>query len=246
MDHMQPVKTSISYAQRTGRRHLQEGAPCEDVIHVQETQSCRFYGVADGQSGKSHCIEGGQRYLRYLAGYMKKRGIASLAAYSYMDELQYELMRGLRRCIRSLSTKYGAPREEFSSTVVAIAFDPITGDYIIVHLGDGRVVAMPHGGQIVELSKPDNGLTSKHTWFVTSDNALSHLRLAFGNVRRYSRLAVMTDGADACCWGYGLRHEAKIRLARADRQEIVSRLEASEPRDDASCIVIDIHAGPPS
>lgn len=226
--------------QKTGRAHLQRGEACEDVSIVRETEGFRFYGLADGQSRKAHCAAGARRSLELVARYLEEKGVQTLSSYPYEDEIQYELIRAIRCSIRELSEEFGAEGEEFSSTLLALAFHPDSGTYAAVHLGDGCLVGVPDEGEPVILSAPEQGMLPHQTWLTTSGGALTHLRLAFGDARRYRRFALFSDGADFVCSGRNLTREGRLLLENGSRTVFEDTWTKAAPRDDASCLVIDL------
>ncbi len=240
MNEISALRPAAFLVQKTGRAHLQRGEACEDVALVRETAQFCFYGIADGQSRKTHCAAGAQRSLELVARYLEEKGVDDLSAYPYEDEIQYELIRGIRSSIRELAEESGAEGEEFSSTLLALAFHPESGAYAAVHLGDGCLIGVPHEGAPAVLSPPDCGALPHQTWLTTSGGALTHLRLAFGDARRYRRFALFSDGADFVCSGKRLTRDGLALLQSGTREDFGTLWENAAPRDDASCLAVDL------
>lgn len=240
MNEISALRPAAFLVQKTGRAHLQRGEACEDVALVRETAQFCFYGIADGQSRKTHCAAGAQRSLELVARYLEEKGVDDLSAYPYEDEIQYELIRGIRSSIRELAEESGAEGEEFSSTLLALAFHPESGAYAAVHLGDGCLIGVPHEGAPAVLSPPDCGALPHQTWLTTSGGALMHLRLAFGDARRYRRFALFSDGADFVCSGKRLTRDGLALLQSGTREDFGTLWENAAPRDDASCLAVDL------
>lgn len=235
-----PRITDVGSLNITGTRNRREC--CEDVIRIREGNGLNFYGIADGQSGKKHCIEGAQASLQMLERFIRQQEIEPLMAYPFPDELPCMLMQAVRS--RLLQKAQADNFEEYASTLVAVAMEPESGRYLLAHLGDGCILGVRHDGAIVMLSPPENAVTRYHTWLTTSDGAVGHMRLAFGDLREYKRILLMSDGADSLCHGKNIPRQARELIRRGDRDDIFDYLRRVEPGDDCSCIVIDIAENP--
>lgn len=223
----------------TGRNNEARNAGCEDVFSICETSRIMFYGLADGQSGKARCTAGGTQVLDAVFRFIAEKGIDGMRQYEHSDELQYELIRCVRSSIAALAGAEDTDRAEYASTLVVFAFDVQTRDYVLLHLGDGGIIACQNDGEIRMLSAPENGMTSQYTWLTTSQEALHHLRIGFGNLCAYRRILMITDGATVFARGKNIPERSRAMIRNGSREELVACLSGSEPTDDASFIVID-------
>ncbi|MCD8005942.1 MAG: protein phosphatase 2C domain-containing protein [Oscillospiraceae bacterium] len=225
---------------QTGFAHMKENRECEDVCAISEQNNMLFYGLADGQSGKKYCRIGGEAVLSEIARYIAERGVQCLSQYEYVDEIQYEIIKAVRKRLELLAADSSSEITEYSSTLLALVIDPETDDYIVIHLGDGGIIGDGIDGSIKLVSAPENGITSKYTWLTTSERALLHLRISFGKMSNYKRMIMFTDGADAIAHGANISMAMrKLLKERGDTCQIAHIVERSEPVDDASFIVID-------
>ncbi len=220
-----------------GRVHAAEGRSCEDVVLTIETESFCFYGLADGQSRKRYCTEGAYISLAASAEYIRSSGVTACRAQRDFYELQYALARTIRAGLERAAEEHSADIFEFGSTLIAMAIDPVSGRYVLAHLGDGRVAGV-RGGETRNLSPPENGLCLNQTWLTTSPDAARHIRVYSGSVAAYGRIIMMSDGAD----GVFRRGErlGKAGLA-ADRnsQALLEYIAENRPDDDSACVIID-------
>lgn len=224
-----------------GQQHLLDGMECEDVSLIIERDSYCFYGLADGQSGKKYCRDGGKAVLTAVSAFLEGKGVHCLNQYEYTDELQYELIRVIRGTISSLSDQYQADSLEFSSTIVGFAADYRTGEYITVHIGDGAAIAISCDGSPLLLSAPENGITNYYTWLTTSRDAMHHMRIRHGNIDKMKRIVMVTDGATMICRGKEIAKKAEPLLIAAEpRTELENAIRSHCPQDDASCILADL------
>lgn len=234
MNAMKLRKISTESCQKTGTRHLQAGQPCEDVVVIIREPEFWFCGLADGQSGKRHGAEGGRACLEVLAAWIRDRGVEQVRRYPYPDELPCMMMQQVRACLKNMADDM----EEYASTLLGLALDPVSGQSFFFHLGDGGLTAVRSDGSLVMLSAPENGPSARYTWLTTSNNAVSHLSIGFCSLETMKRLIFLTDGATALCRGSCIR--AGELLKTGTTEQILERLKASDPADDASCIVLDL------
>ena len=196
----------------TGSNNKKRHMESEDVIYIQRTSEICFYGLADGQTGKKYCSVGGKEVLKAIYRFVVDKGISRLKQYECLDELQYEIIRATRETISLLAADQKAAKEEFASTIVAFAWDTRTGDYLIIHLGDGAIIGIQKEGELKMLSSPENGLTTNQTWLTTSRDALIHLRLCSGQISSYNRIIMFTDGADVLACGKNIPSGSKLLM----------------------------------
>lgn len=226
--------------QQTGSQNRSMGKPCEDVIFTRETPELCFWGLADGQSGTRHGAQGAEACLKALEALIRETGLSRLLDHPFPDELPCVLMKTIRGSILSLCRIQGGVFRDYASTVLAMAMDPATGRYALVHLGDGCAVDIGKDRSLTMLSAPENGQASIHyTWLTTSDNAVAHLRLRFGYFSKDARVILMTDGVKQLCHGKNIPRQAREKLTNGSLADIAAYLRESDSLDDASCIVLD-------
>lgn len=233
----------ISYAKyfkQIGTIHINRNMDSDDVIYTSEMPELLFYGLADGQSGKRYCRQGAEIVLKSVSDYIGKRKIFDLSQYKHLDEIQYEIIRIIRKELGNLAMANQANTAEFASTILAMGIDPMTGQYMTIHLGDGGILGKSVDGSLTFISAPENGITSEYTWLTTSEEALLHLRIAFGQISNYSHVVMFTDGAEAICLGknisMGIR---RILSENGDVSQLANIICDSRPSDDATFIVVD-------
>lgn len=233
----------ISHAQIEGSRHRCSQQPCEDAVLIRTAGDYLFCGLADGQSGTRYGADGGRICLEAIFDYIGSAGIGNLLSTPFPDELPCAFVKAFRKELFSLAKQKSANIQEFASTLLAIAVDLKSGKYVLLHLGDGCAVSIPHTGEPIPVSIPESGITSHHTWLTTSDSAVSHFRVTFGSFENKKRLLLMSDGATCFCRGREIPWKAKDLLRDSAHPQIFERLMQSNPVDDATCILIDICEG---
>lgn len=226
----------------TGLRHLRSRQESEDTVRMTRTPEFCFYGIADGQSGKPGGKAGGAKSLQALENRLQEMGIAGILDYPFPDELPCLLMQTVRCALSGLVQRRGGCFSDYASTLLVLAMEPATGRYVLLHLGDGCALSIPKGAQPRILSAPENGFSGRETWLTTSANAVAHFRVTFGRVDAGSRLLLMSDGAEGLCRGRNISRQARELLCGGSPEQIRDFLKATEPEDDASCIILDFEA----
>lgn len=235
-------ESNVACFHQTGQCHIREGIDCEDVSVIVEKGAYRFYGLADGQSGKRYCKLGGEAVLNAVSLYLEKKGVHSIWQNEYEDEIQYELVKVVRDTISQLSKEYGSSPEEFASTMVVIAIDTAEKLYATIHLGDGGIIGI--GGKDQKpclLSAPENGISLRYTWLTTSSSAMTHIRLHTGSLEDLSRIIMITDGATMFLRGKSIvKQSEEFLCCQKSSREFAQMIQDSAPQDDASCLIIDL------
>ena len=231
----------LFYTQVRGRLHREREEPCEDIVVVQSHPEFLFCGIADGKSGAEFGAEGGRVSLEATADYIHALGIGNLIHAPFPDELPCMIVKEIRKRLLALAGEKQAQLQDFASTLLAIAVDRSTGDYALLHLGDGCALGIPDTEEAAILSPPENGLSFNHTWLTTSDNAVAHLRIRFGSLGGKTRILLLSDGASCLCGGGNIPHRVKPLLRQGSKSQLRAYLESSNPSDDASCVMLELH-----
>lgn len=229
----------VSYAQIEGTHHHKKHLASEDVVFIRKTQDYLFCGLADGQSNTKYGARGGGVCLEAVSNYIESVGIHALIHFPFPDELPCTIVKAFRKELLSLAESTHESMKEFASTFLAVAVDLRTGEYMLLHLGDGCAIGIPHVGEPVFISNPDNSFAPNQTWLTASDNVISHFRISFGSIKNKKRLLLMSDGATCFCRGRNIPWRAKELLTSGNHAQLQNHLILSNPIDDASCIFLD-------
>lgn len=233
-DSPNPVFIQVQSCLIPGTRHRQTCAPCEDVVHIREHPDCCFFGLADGQTGKPYGARGGTACLQAAAGFVEQWGVSHLAEYLFPDELSCLLLKEMRSSLCSMARQQGA-FTDYSSTLLAAAIDQNTGQYVLLHLGDGCIAGLRQDGTAALLSAPDTGISRYQTWLTTSAQAASHLRIHFGSVVGLKKILLLTDGGAPFYRGKNLTRQGRD-LMNLSQEDLAKTLAALNCRDDIGCI----------
>lgn len=232
---------SISKKQVSGHHRHNTDCSCGDVLFLKTTDRLLICGIADGKSDVRYGAIGGQISLETVAQYLENMGPDNIMNHPFPDEIPYIIAVALRKRLLDLASGMHADFNDFASTLQILVMDMLYNTYALIHLGDGCVIATKSDGNISLMSAPDNGLTAYQTWLTTSPNAISHIRITTGSLEQKKRLLLMSDGAVCFCKGRHILHSARSLMYTGTTEDILQYLADSNPKDDASCIVVDLY-----
>ncbi len=176
-----------------GRGHALADIPCQDKTHILEASEVLATALADGAGSAAHSELGAECVTRAICQLLTSNfdryfesDDAAVVAVEILDELRQELS--------NVASEMNCEVRALASTLLAVAVKG--GRFIAVHLGDG-VIGYLDGDELNVLSHPDNGEFINETTFVTSIDAIAHLRLRKGSLENISAFVLMSDGTAA-------------------------------------------------
>lgn len=216
---------------------------CDDRVLYQESDTATYYGIADGMSGKRFSGLGADLSLHITQQFIEEQGISEMIDRPFHDELPGELVKRLRNGFMDAMEQLGCKLDDLASTLLLIAIDRQTKQYVIVHIGDGAVLGVRKSGEIQFISEPDNPMGGGFTWMTTGLYAINHTRYLFESAHDLKRIVLVSDGADMICLRKSFSLRAGRLIKQGSRRDIQDYLLHYRPADDASCIVVDFPSG---
>jgi len=107
---------------------------------------------------------------------------------------------------------------DLSSTLLAVAI--CDNRYLMIHIGDG-VIGYLEDNELKVASHPDNGEHSNITTFVTSNNALTSMRIIRGNITGIVGFVLMSDGTCDSLYHKQTETLAKVIIKLLDRTSLL-------------------------
>lgn len=170
-----------------GQAHEWKGLPCQDVCNGGSLKEKSWLALADGagsclyaQEGAKTCVEAVRALLWRFRG-------------GWRENSAKDLLCALLGALRKTAERLHCEIWDLSSTLLAV--QAFGGRYIALHLGDGVLGAFHADGSVSVLSAPDNGGFANQTTFVTTSDAVYHLRLYSGELGDIEGFLAMSDGA---------------------------------------------------
>ncbi|MBQ7703828.1 MAG: protein phosphatase 2C domain-containing protein [Selenomonadaceae bacterium] len=173
-----------------GRSHENSGTPCQDKTFSLNNNECFAVSLADGAGSAAHSEIGAQGVTKKVCEVLTEKFDEYFSAET-SDKVAEELLAALIEELEKISAVSNCDLKDLASTLLAVAVK--NDNFLAVHVGDG-VIGMLDGDFLAVLSTPDNGEFSNETTFVTSPDAISHLRLYKGNIDEVSAFMLMSDG----------------------------------------------------
>ena len=232
-----------SCAAVTGAAHRQLGTPCQDSVCIRRENNILCAVLADGAGSRCASHLGADCVTDRVCGVLCERfGELSSAQPDTIAQII------LQNCLEGLD-RLPQPRYDLASTLLFFAADE-KGRFLSGHLGDG-VQILVIGASARVFSAPENGDDPGVTWFVTSPDALEHLRIKKGVLTPGGTMLLMSDGmaaglyhqttgdpAPACVTISGwMREESEEVISRA-LEENMKTLFSRKSTDDLSLAVI--------
>lgn len=192
-----------------GRGHIRENTPCQDKVYSQQNDKVCAIALADGAGSATLSHLGAQCVVETICQLLLEQFESYFNAAS-ADAVAEDIIRKLQDRIAVEASLRQCDRSQLASTLLAAA---IAGDrYILIHLGDG-VIGCLNDRRLSVVSVPDNGEFANTTTFVTSPNALEHLRIQRGSFYGMDGFLLMSDGAQMSFYDHRRNQIAPV-LAR--------------------------------
>ena len=182
----------ISHALSAGTAHRQENIPCQDSIGIFQSETALCVALADGAGSRSASHIGAQTVTAHICRYVSE---AFEALYPLPCEKIAELL--LTQCLQALCA---LPCElaDSASTLLCFAASK-DGRCITAHLGDGMMLWEQEKGLCL-FSPPENNGAPNITWFTTSRDALTHLRIQKCLLPPTGAILLTSDGCAGCLY----------------------------------------------
>jgi hypothetical protein len=183
-----------------GVMHAQAGSRMQDAsVCFAPSDRTLLAAVCDGAGAASHGGPGAWLICRTISQAARKHFAADVAL---PDEatLAAWLRAARERIVAVAARRQLTPRDFAATLVLAITASSQT---MILHVGDGAVVARDQEGDWHALSWPDNGEYAAETYFVT-DEPPGRMRIS-RHGQEITALALFTDGLERLALDFATR-----------------------------------------
>jgi hypothetical protein len=183
-----------------GTSHASTGLPCQDSCFADlfATKDGQEYMVCVVSDGAGSAVQGGDG-----AELTCTTAVASIAAAlansACLDvPLVEDWIKDIRRAIYETADLQGRVARDYACTLLGSVIGPKIG--VFFQVGDGGIVATSGEIQGV-VFWPDNGIYANMTYFVTDEDAITHLQVAIAAVP-FDEIAVFSDGIQRLALSY--------------------------------------------
>ena len=163
----------------TGTSHQNTGAECQDTwalsraIRPDSLEVVTVACVCDGAGSADRAFTGAKLTSFAVSNWLSENFLSALKL--SQDEIREVCLAKVRRLIRRAARSAGCSLNEYAATLVAVCAGS-DGAWLALHLGDGGIIGK-FGNRVLVVSQPEKGEFANETWFVTSSDALEHLRI---------------------------------------------------------------------
>ena len=187
----------------TGISHQKAGAECQDTwavsqaVHPARLEVVAAACVSDGAGSVGRALAGAKLTAFAVSNWLREHFPSALKL--SQDQIRQLCLAKVKRLVRRAATRAGCSPDEYAATLAAVSVGP-DGAWLALHLGDGGIIGK-FGNQVLVVSPPEKGEFANETWFVTSSDALEHLRV-YGSpfnpeLCKPSGFVIFSDGVES-------------------------------------------------
>lgn len=169
----------VAGASVIGISHQKAGAECQDTwalsqaVHPASLEVVTAACVSDGAGSVGKAFAGARLTAFAVSNWLHEHFTSALTL--SQDQIGQSCLAKVRRLVRRAATRAGRSPDEYAATLVAVSARS-DGSWLALHLGDGGIIGK-FGNRVLVVSPPEKGEFANETWFVTSSDALEHLRV---------------------------------------------------------------------
>ena len=178
-----------------GQDHDISKIPCQDKISRFRNKNISVIALADGAGSASLSHFGAEKVVNSICAKLAE-DFNNLINNSDIESVKSDILNYLVNELTKLSIEKYCNIKALASTLMAVAADD--ENYFALHIGDGVIGAFIND-KIKVMSEPFNGEYAGTTVFVTSNDALKHMKIFKGKLshdnENISGFVLMSDGA---------------------------------------------------
>lgn len=185
------VTWKLCGAEVQGQGHKRNDIPCQDKTLCLFENGVRVIALADGAGSAKLSQYGAEAAIHIAAEYVANEfdGLWDLSDADIKSSIAIVIRERLALVARELS----CDEKDLSSTLLLVAVKK--NRYLALHVGDG-VIGCMFRESLEVISKPANGEYANLTWFTTSQDFESVLRVYRGDASSISGFILMSDGVE--------------------------------------------------
>jgi len=182
----------VASCKKTGKYHLDHFMECQDQVFSKEKEHYQVIVLADGMGESNANVGCVFEIVEYTADALLKMAEADKIMELGNDMIVCNLMNGIIHIISHHMDEKHMPAEMFGSTLLAVFMDHKSDKYLLVHLGDGIIIARDDR-QVRVLSYPENK-GSNSTFLTISENILDRMKIRRGRIGNLRQIVLCSDG----------------------------------------------------
>ena len=209
-----------------GQSHITGGIPCQDKVYTSRKNGVTVIALADGAGSRSNSQYGAQISCVAAAEYFTLHANEMYNS-DRIGVFREDMLRCILDALGKEAERLGLESiRELASTLLCAAV--YKDKLFTMHIGDG-VIAYRKNGSLLVLSEPDNGEYANITTFVTSRDALEHMRLKVADIPDdVDALFLMSDGSADSLYNVREKRPANVLNMFADSSKEYSNISVRE------------------
>lgn len=182
----------VAFCKKTGKYHLDHFMECQDQVFSKEKEYHQVIVLADGAGENDANVGCVHEVVEYTADALLRMAEADRIMELDNETIVCNLMNGIIHIISRHMDEKHMPAKMFGSTLLAVFLDHKSDNYLLVHLGDGIIVAKDDR-QVRVLSYPENKGRDR-TFLTISENILDKMKVRRGRIGNLCQIALCSDG----------------------------------------------------
>lgn len=176
---------------KTGNRNLDMGLACQDCVAYSEHEDCQAIALADGAGDTDFARIGAERAGETVTQLLTEKFDALYA----MEEklIQFQVIANVKSRLYELCEQYELSLEKLQSTLLGVAVNHKTKQFLAVHLGDGRIQVCKNG-IFRTLSYPENSINKCYTKLTSGNHSGKSIRIYRGAIEEIEQFCLSSDG----------------------------------------------------
>lgn len=176
---------------KVGKKNLDLGLECQDCVSYYENGECQAIALADGAGDSNYAKIGADMSGETLVHLL----VENFDDLYKMEEMlvQFQVIVNVKNKLYELCERYNVHLEQFQSTLLGVAINHKTKEFIAVHLGDGRIGIYKNGSSKI-LSYPENGVNKSYTKLTSGDKSGKSIRVYKGTLEEIEQFILISDG----------------------------------------------------
>lgn len=175
-----------------GRGHERSGTPCQDKTFVLQQNGVWVAALADG-AGSASLSHLGAECVTEVACHAFAENFDKFFGEQDADVVRKELAQLLISALQLVAEKQACCLKDLASTLLVAAVKD--NNFLLLHIGDGVIGYLKHD-ELKVASHPMNGEFANVTYFVTSSEAASRMKLIKGSMDTIRGFVLMSDGTE--------------------------------------------------
>lgn len=174
-----------------GFGHKKKNTPCQDKTLCLQRNKVKVIALADGAGSAILSHLGAQSVIEAAAAYAADN-FQSIMAMSDKG-IVASFAEVIKNALLTKASQFECPEKALSSTLLLVAVRK--DEFFSLHIGDGVIGVLDRKGLKV-LSAPENGEYANMTWFTTTCDLESVIRVYRGDASCVSGFILMSDGVE--------------------------------------------------